>query len=420
MALLSALPLVLTFIIYLVVADGYHTEQLIRELPAYVTTQPAAELETFIEKVKTQALQQNATSTGHALFDAATLRYRELIGTSRLIMLSIGFGGAAICYAIASRCMTDSSAARSMLDYLITSTLFLSAAIAIFCTIGIIMSLAIETVRFFTIPNGPTLVQFFFGTSWDAQSGENGASFGAVPLFFGTIFIAFIALLVAAPIGLFAAIYLSEYASSNVRQAIKPTLETLAGIPTVIYGFFAAGFVAPMVRNFALWINSLPFTPDNFLAAQPTGALAAGLVMGIMIIPYISSLVDDAINAVPQSLREGALAMGSTPSEMLKTVILPAAFPGIAAAFLLAISRAIGETMIVVMAVGTAAKLTANPFESVTTVTVQMTTLLIGDHEFDSAKTLAAFALGLVLFVITLVLNFYALRIVKKYREQYD
>ena len=219
------------------------------------------------------------------------------------------------------------------------------------------------------------------------------------------------------------AVYLSEYASNNVRGIVKPVLEILAGIPTVVYGFFAALTVAPMIKNalhgLALNIDflSVSFGP---LHVAGESALAAGLVMGVMIIPFVSSLSDDVINAVPQSLRDGAYGLGSTQSETIKKVIFPAALPGIVGAILLAVSRAIGETMIVVMAVGTAANLTFNPLESVTTVTVQMTTLLIGDHEFDSAKTLAAFALGLMLFVITLGLNFLALNIVKKYREQYD
>ena len=250
--------------------------------------------------------------------------------------------------------------------------------------------------------------------------GSSGA-FGAVPLFTGTLLISAIAMIVAVPAGLMTAIYLSEYASSRMRTTVKPLLEILAGIPTVVYGFFAALTVAPAIRNtlhgFDLSFLGFVIGP---LEVSGESALAAGLVMGVMIIPFVSSLSDDVINAVPQSLRDGSYGLGSTQSETIKKVILPAALPGVVGAMLLAVSRAIGETMIVVMAVGTAARLTANPLESVTTVTVQMTTLLIGDHEFDSAKTLAAFALGLVLFIITLGLNIFALNIVKRYREQYD
>ncbi|MEZ5610774.1 MAG: phosphate ABC transporter permease subunit PstC, partial [Rhodocyclaceae bacterium] len=233
----------------------------------------------------------------------------------------------------------------------------------------------------------------------------------AVPLFAGTLLITLIAMTVAVPIGLMSAIYLSEYASAHVRAIAKPLLEVLAGIPTVVYGFFAALTVAPFIRDSGSILG---------LDVASESALAAGLVMGMMIIPFVSSLSDDVINAVPQSLREGAYGMGATSSETIRRVIFPAALPGIVGAILLAVSRAIGETMIVVMAAGLASNLTANPLEAVTTVTVQIVTLLVGDQEFDSPKTLAAFALGLVLFLVTLALNFVALYIVRKYREQYD
>jgi phosphate transport system permease protein len=242
------------------------------------------------------------------------------------------------------------------------------------------------------------------------QVGSEGA-FGVIPLFTGTLLISAIALLVAVPVGLLSAIYLSEYASKRVRSIAKPVLEMLAGIPTVVYGFFAALTVAPFIRDLAEMVG---------LQASSQSALAAGLVMGIMIVPFVSSLSDDVINAVPQSMRDGSLALGATQSETMKKVIFPAALPGIIGGILLAASRAIGETMIVVMAAGLAANLTANPLESVTTVTVQIATLLVGDQEFDSAKTLSAFALGMLLFLVTLLLNVIALKIVRKYREQYD
>jgi len=256
-----------------------------------------------------------------------------------------------------------------------------------------------------------------FGLEWSPQialradqQGSSG-SFGAVPLFTGTFLISLIAMTIAVPVGLMSAIYLSEYASRKVRNIFKPLLEILAGIPTVVYGFFAALTVAPFIRK---WGESFG------LSVASESALAAGVVMGIMIIPFISSLSDDIINAVPQSLRDGSYGLGATQSETIRQVLLPAALPGIAGGILLGFSRAIGETMIVVMAAGLTAKLTANPLESVTTVTVQIVTLLIGDQEFDSPKTLAAFALGLSLFITTLALNVLALHIVKKYREQYD
>jgi phosphate transport system permease protein len=292
--------------------------------------------------------------------------------------------------------------------------LIVSSTIAIFTTVGIILSLLFEALRFFDrVP----LSEFLFGTRWSPQEalradqvGSSG-SFGAVPVFTGTLLITAIAMFVAAPVGLFAAIYLSEYASPRVRSWVKPIMEVLAGIPTVVYGFFAALTVAPIVRDLG---NSIG------LATASESALAAGLVMGVMIIPYVSSLSDDVINAVPQSLRDGAYGLGATRSEAIRSVVIPAALPGIVGALLLGVSRAIGETMIVVMAAGLAANLTANPLDNVTTVTVQIVTLLVGDQEFDSAKTLSAFALGLVLFVVTLGLNIIALRVVQKYREKYD
>jgi phosphate transport system permease protein len=261
--------------------------------------------------------------------------------------------------------------------------------------------------------------EFLFGLQWSPQTairadqvGSTGA-FGAVPLFWGTIFIgAIIAMAVAIPLGLMSAIWLTQYAPPKLRSILKPVLEVLAGVPTVVYGFFAALTVAPALRDFAVAVG-IP-------GASSESALAAGLVMGVMIIPFVSSMADDSMAAVPQAMRDGSLAMGATSSETIKRVLVPAALPGIVGGVLLAVSRAIGETMIVVMAAGLAANMTANPFASVTTVTTQIVTLLTGDQEFDSSKTLSAFALGLVLFVVTLILNIIALRVVKKYREAYE
>jgi phosphate transport system permease protein len=244
-----------------------------------------------------------------------------------------------------------------------------------------------------------------------ADQVASAGAFGAVPIFAGTALISLIAMIVAVPIGLLSAIYMAEYAAPHFRSVAKPVLEVLAGIPTVVYGFFAALVVAPFLRDGGHSIG---------LTISSESALAAGLVMGIMIIPFVSSLSDDVITAVPRSMREGSYGLGATQSETIRRVVLPAALPGIVGSVLLAVSRAIGETMIVVMAAGLTARLTANPFEAVTTVTVQIVTLLVGDQEFDSPKTLAAFALGLVLFIITLGLNVIALRVVQKYREKYD
>ena len=304
--------------------------------------------------------------------------------------------------------------ARVSVERITNILLLISSCIAILTTVGIVFSVLFESFRFFQkIP----LTEFLFGTHWNPQIAIRAdqvaadGSFGAIPLFTGTLLISAIALIIAVPVGLMSAIYLSEYASKSVRNWVKPVLEILAGVPTVVYGFFAALTVAPFIRNLGESIG---------LNVASESALAAGLVMGIMIIPFVSSLSDDVINAVPQSLRDGSYGLGATQSETIRKVIFPAALPGIVGGILLAASRAIGETMIVVMAAGLAANLTANPLDTVTTVTVQIVTLLVGDQEFDSAKTLAAFALGLLLFLVTLGLNFIALHVVKKYREQYD
>jgi phosphate transport system permease protein len=288
------------------------------------------------------------------------------------------------------------------------------AVVAILTTVGIVLSIVFESLRFFrSVP----LTDFLFGLQWSPQIamrsdqvGSSGA-FGAVPVFVGTFLIAGIAMVVAIPIGLLSAIYLSEYAAPTFRNWAKPALEILAGIPTVVFGFFAALTVAPAIRDLGAMLG---------FSVASESALAAGLIMGIMIIPFVSSLSDDVIHAVPQSLRDGSLALGATHFETIRYVLIPAALPGIVGSILLAVSRAVGETMIVVMAAGLSANLSFNPLEAVTTVTVQIVTLLVGDQEFDSPKTLAAFALGLLLFVFTLVLNYIALRVVRRYREHYE
>ncbi len=304
--------------------------------------------------------------------------------------------------------------ARVQVEKIFKVILLLCSSVAIFTTAGIVLSVLFESLRFFQTIG---VTDFLFGLEWSPQTairtdqvGASGA-FGTVPLFVGTLLISMIAMLVAVPTGLMSAIYLSEYANSKVRAMVKPLLEVLAGIPTVVYGFFAALTVAPLIRQNGALMG---------LDVSSESALAAGLVMGVMIIPFVSSLSDDVINAVPQSLRDGSFGLGATHSETIKKVVIPAALPGIVGSVLLAVSRAVGETMIVVMAAGLAANLTANPLESVTTVTVQIVTLLVGDQEFDSPKTLSAFALGLMLFIITLLLNYIALHVVRKYREQYE
>lgn len=350
--------------------------------------------------------------------DPAVVAAAETYARYRSVGLWLTFAlGATLCVAggaTAVRTIRPDLAARVRVEQATRLLLMACSTIAILVTIGIVLSLIFETARFF---QRVSVFEFLFGLHWSPQMalradqvGSSG-SFGAVPIFAGTLLVTGIAIAVAAPIGLMSAIFMTFYASDRVRSSVKPILEILAGVPTVVYGFFAALVIAPVIRE---WGGRVGFD----VASE--SALAAGLVMGIMIIPFISSLSDDAITAVPTSLRDGSFGLGATRSETIRLVILPAALPGIVGAFLLAISRAIGETMIVVMAAGLAANLTANPFAAVTTVTVQIVTLLTGDQEFDSAKTLAAFALGLVLFVITLLLNVFALRLVQRYREQYD
>ena len=304
--------------------------------------------------------------------------------------------------------------ARQGVEHIVSGLMIFCSTVAIFTTVGIILSLSYETFRFFErVP----VSEFLFGLNWEPQIplredqiAAEGA-FGWLPVILGTIVITVVALVVAVPVGLFSAIYLNEFAPRWLRSWAKPVLEILAGVPTVVYGFFAILVVAPAIRSFGQSLG---------LDVAPNTALAAGGVMGIMLIPFISSFADDALSAVPQTLRDGALGLGATRGEMMTGVLFPAALPGIVGGVLLAVSRAIGETMIVVMAAGLIAKMTINPLDSVTTVTVQIVTLLIGDTSFDNPKTLAAFALGMMLFLVTLLINIFALRIVRKYREAYD
>jgi phosphate transport system permease protein len=329
-----------------------------------------------------------------------------------ILMTGLVFGLLGIAFGL--RSLSAQFRARNNVERVVRIVLLVAASVAVLTTVGIVFSVLFETMRFF---ERVSPLEFLFGLQWSPQTairadqaGSSGA-FGIVPLVTGTLLITTIAMLIAGPIGLFAAIYMAEYATPRFRAWAKPVLEILAGIPTVVLGFFAALTVAPLIREAGEALG---------LDVASESALAAGLVMGMMIIPFVSSLSDDVINAVPQSLRDGSYAMGATKSETVKKVVLPAAFSGIVSAMMLAISRAVGETMIVVMAAGLAGNLTFNPLQAVTTFTVQIKTILVGDQEFDSAKTLAAFALGFVLFFFTLTLNVIAMQIVKRYREQYD
>jgi phosphate transport system permease protein len=413
-AIWCLLPALAILLLWIVIEPRVIVSLVIQGLPPEQQALSSGELDLLINNIQNLAAGDAVSGDVDATLTEAARRFNELTALSRRILAVLTLGLGALGAAIAWRRIRPDLRARNRVEHIILLLLIAASSIAIFTTVGIVLSVLFEAIRFFQqVP----LTEFLFGLNWSPQMairadqvGSSG-SFGAVPLFTGTLLITGIAMLVAVPVGLMTAIYLAEYSSHRVRAIAKPLLEVLAGIPTVVYGFFAALTVAPWVRR----------TGESLgLEVASESALAAGLVMGIMIIPLVSSLSDDAINAVPSAMRDGALGLGSTRSETMTRVILPAALPGIVGGILLAVSRAIGETMIVVMAAGLAANLTANPFEAVTTVTVQIVTLLVGDQEFDSAKTLAAFALGLMLFVVTLILNVIGLNVVRKYREQYD
>jgi phosphate transport system permease protein len=366
-----------------------------------------------LRDIVSAAKGQYSGSPTLALKSAADV-YASMSSWANTLIVGAGWIFGLIGISFGLRSFSANFRARNQVERVVKVVLLISACVAVLTTIGILLSVLFETVHFF---QKVSPLDFLFGLQWSPQiamradQGGSSGAFGIVPLVTGTLLITVIAMLIAGPIGLFAAIYMAEYASPRFRAFAKPLLEILAGIPTVVLGFFAALTLAPHVRGWGQFLG---------LNVASESALAAGIVMGMMIIPFVSSLSDDVINAVPQSLRDGSYAMGSTKSETIKKVVLPAAFAGIVSAFMLAISRAVGETMIVVMAAGLAANLTFNPLEAVTTFTVQIKTILVGDQEFDSAKTLAAFALGFVLFFFTLTLNVIAMQIVKRYREQYD
>ncbi len=413
-ALWCLVPALLVVLVWVVFQDTVLTRLVVGALPPEQTALSQAELTLVINDIKNLAAGNIVSGEETPALRAAAGHYLELRSLSRAALTLITVILAMLGTTIVWRRINPGMRARNHVENIVKIFLILSSLLAIVTTVGIVLSVLFESIRFFELV---PISEFLFGTQWSPQiairadqQGSSGA-FGAVPLFAGTLLISVIAMLVAVPIGLMSAIYLSEYAPRRVRSVAKPLLEVLAGIPTVVYGVFAALTLAPLVRAAGSYVG---------LEVASESALVAGLVMGIMIIPFVSSLSDDFINAVPQSLRDGSYALGSTKSEAIKQVIIPAALPGIVGGILLAASRAIGETMIVVLAAGLAANLTANPLEAVTTVTVQIVTLLVGDQEFDSAKTLAAFALGLVLFVVTLILNVIALHVVRKYREQYE
>jgi phosphate transport system permease protein len=387
---------------------------LLAALPASMTEGASdAQLSLYLSEIRNVAAGRIFSEPSPEI-EAAAADLRRWSAIADWAMVVAALAAMIIALLVARSRLAPRYRARNNFERVVTGLMIFASLVAIITTAGIIASLLFEAWRFFEMV---PLSEFLFGLNWEPQiplredQVAGLGAFGAVPVFTGTLLIAAIAMVVATPIGLFTAIFLVEYADDRVRAVVKPVMEILAGIPTVVYGFFAVLIVAPAVRSFGGTLG---------IAISPNSALAAGAVMGIMIIPFISSLSDDALKAVPRAMRDGSLALGATPGETMIKVLLPAALPGIVGGVLLALSRAIGETMIVVMAAGLIATLTANPLDSVTTVTVQIVTLLIGDTEFDSPKTLAAFALGLVLFLVTLGLNVIALGIVRKYREKYD
>jgi phosphate transport system permease protein len=413
-ALWCALPALLVFAVWTAGESKVITQLVVSQLPAAMRDLPPDRLNLVVNDILNLMHGHFASAGSDPALLAAADHFRQLQAISHAALAVVVLAVAIIATLLVRRRIQATLQARNQVETIITWILIACSTVAIFTTVGIVLSVLFEAIRFFhVIP----VTDFLFGLEWSPQMairadqvGSSGA-FGAVPVFAGTLLISAIAMAVAVPIGLMSAIYLSEYANRRFRAAAKPLMEILAGIPTVVYGFFAALILAPAMRNLGITIG---------LDVASESALAAGLVMGVMIIPFVSSLSDDVINAVPQALRDGAYGLGATQSETIRQVVLPAALPGIVGGVLLAVSRAIGETMIVVMAAGLSANLTANPLKAVTTVTVQIVTLLVGDQEFDSPKTLAAFALGLVLFIATLILNIVALTVVRRYREQYE
>ncbi len=413
-ALWCAVPSLLIVLVWHVAADPLLTGYAMKSVTAAKGSLSPDQLNLLVNDLRNLVAGNIVSREIDPLLQAAADRYTNMMRISNAALAVVALTTGIIAAYFVYRRITPALRARNKVERTVEIMLTLCSTFAVFITIGIVLSVLFESIRFF---QQVSLFDFLFGLKWSPQmairadqAGSSG-SFGAIPVLAGTFLISGIAMAIAVPFGLMSAIYLSEYAGPKFRAVVKPLLEILAGVPTVVYGFFAALVVAPFIRDLGVTLG---------LSVSSESALAAGLVMGIMIIPFVSSLSDDVINAVPQSLRDGSYGLGATKSETIKQVILPAALPGIVGSILLAVSRAIGETMIVVMAAGLAANLTVNPLQAVSTVTVQMVTLLVGDQEFDSPKTLAAFALGMLLFIVTLALNVIALYVVRTYREEYE
>ncbi|ETX29535.1 phosphate ABC transporter permease subunit PstC [Roseivivax isoporae] len=412
--LLVVIPIFVLIILWLLLAPFVINAITVASLPADVMSEASSgQAQLILAEISSIAGGRVFGDPEPWKIDAANRLVFLNEASSYALVAAVVVLGAALAYFARQRVSAEFRA-RQRVETMVSGLMIFCATVAIFTTIGIIAALVFETWKFFSMV---PFTEFLFGLNWEPQipirEGQiaGAGAFGWLPVILGTLVITAVALIVAVPTGLMSAIYLNEFAPKSVRSVVKPFLEILAGVPTVVYGFFAILVVAPAIRSFGQSIG---------LDVSPNTALAAGSVMGVMLIPFISSFADDALSAVPNALREGSLAMGATRGEMMTTVLFPAAIPGIVGGVLLAVSRAIGETMIVVMAAGLIAKMTINPLDSVTTVTVQIVTLLIGDTSFDNPKTLAAFALGLMLFLVTLLINVFALRIVRKYREAYD
>lgn len=441
--LLATLPATLVFLVWMLGSSVYLERHIVGQLPAPAADSPIASQSLAVGLVKSLAnglrrldaaelaglpasfadLQPRLAAKGVALAPDTQDYMIPIAADANRLKDGLGLAGAAIALVLAVlggaygvSQVAERARARNKVEQLMLWGLMAASMIAILTTIGIVLSMLFQTISFFErVP----LSNFFFGTVWDprfaaAGAGDSEGQFGLIPLLAGTLYIALVALLVAVPVGLMSAVYMSEYASSRVRSVVKPALELLAGIPTIVYGIFALVTLGPFLRD----LSAALMGGSPFIQAQ--SIFTAGLVMGVMLIPVVSSLSDDIITAVPCAMRDGSLGLGATRSETIKRVILPAALPGIVGAILLTASRAIGETMIVVLAAGVAANLTLNPFEAMTTITVKIVNQLTGDLEFNSPQTLVAFALGITLFFVTLMMNIVALYIVRKYREQYE
>jgi phosphate transport system permease protein len=411
-ALWCGLPALLVLLVWTFVEPSIIRHTVMSSLPADIAASTnSVQLDILIERLKNIASGYGVSDTPLAYEVTAAQQLKQVIAIGLYAKIAVVLSIAVFGLAYARRRLSAQLRARNQVEVVIKVLLAMCSGVAILTTLGIVMSMLGEALRFFNFIS-PT--DFFFGTTWNpgfSSTGDSHGEYGVLPLLWGTLMVSIIAMLVAVPVGLMAAIYMAEYASTRVRSIAKPILEILAGIPTIVYGVFAIMVVGPLLSAFGELIG---------VHINATSALTAGLVMGIMIIPFVSSLSDDIIIQVPRSLRDGSLGLGATKSETIKRVVLPAALPGIMGAFLLAVSRAIGETMIVVLAAGNSPQLHANPLEAISTVTVTIVNQLTGDTDFASPQALVAFALGLTLFVITLGLNVIALYIVRKYREQYE